>query len=166
MPIAAGDIKIYLSGGAGNTVPSASLGGAISTTELVDNNIRNLFDDVDPDEASAGDTEYRCVYVKNTHGTLDWQTVKAWISTQSANPLALALGGEGLNGTAEIIANESTAPAGEAFTTPLSEGAGLSLGTMAAGNTYPVWYRRTVAAAQGALSNVTGVVTYKGNTAG
>ena len=33
------DIKIYLSGGATNTDPNASLGGIISSTELVDNNL-------------------------------------------------------------------------------------------------------------------------------
>lgn len=166
MPIVAADIKLYLSGGAANSDVNASLGGAISTTEVVDNNLHNLFDVVSSAEASAGDTEYRCIYVKNTHGTLDWQSVKAWISTQSTAAIAIALAGEGLNGTAETIADESTAPVGESFTSPTSEGAGLSMGTMAAGDTYPIWIRRTVTAAQSALSNDTAALTFKGDTAG
>lgn len=165
MPIIAGDIKIYLSGGAGNTDPNAALGGVISTTELVDNNLHNLFDVVGSAEAAAGDVEYRCIYVKNTHGTLSWQNVVAWISTQSTAAIAIALAGEGLNGTAETVADESTAPDGETFSAPATEGAGLSLGTMAAGDAYPIWIRRTVTAAQSALSNDTAVLSLKGDTA-
>lgn len=165
MPIVAGDIQIFLSGGAGNSDPNASLGGIISATQLVDNNLHNLFDVVGSAEASAGDTEYRCVYVKNNHGTLTWQNVVAWISTQSTAAIAIALAGEGLNGTAETVADESTAPAGESFTSPTTEGGGLSLGNMAAGDVYPIWIRRTVTAAQSALSNDTAVLSLKGDTA-
>ena len=165
MPIVAGDIKIYLSGGAGNTDPNAALGGIISTTELVDNSLHNLFDVVGSAEASIGDVEYRCVYVKNTHGSLSWQNVVAWISSQSTAAISIALAGEGLNGTAETVGGEDSAPVGEAFTSPVTEGAGLSLGTMAAGDHYPIWIRRTVSAAQSALSNDTAVLSLKGDTA-
>lgn len=165
MPIVAADIKIYLSGGAGNTDPNASLGGVISTTELVDNNLHNLFDVVGSAEAAAGDTEYRCIYVKNTHGTLAWQNVVAWLSTQSTAALAFALAGEGLNVAAETVADESTAPIGETFSSPTTEGGGVSLGNIPAGQFYGIWVRRTVSAAQSALSNDTAVLSLKGDTA-
>lgn len=166
MPIAATDIKIYLSGGAGNSDVNASLGGIISTTELVDNSLHNLFDVVSSAEASAGDTEYRCIYVKNTHGTLTLQSAKTWIQTQSTVPLAIALAGEGLNGTAETVADESTAPTGETFSSPTVEGSALSFGDMAPGETYALWVRRTVPSSQAALSNDTAVLRVKGDTAG
>lgn len=65
MSIAASDLKIYLSGGAGNSDPNASLGGVRSTTEVVDDTLHNLFDYVSGTEAGAGDTEYRASYIKN-----------------------------------------------------------------------------------------------------
>ena len=163
MAIIASDIKVYLSGGAGNAVPSASLGGAISATELTDNSLHNLFDIVGSSEASAGDIEYRCLYVKNTHGTLSWQSAKAWISTQSTTTVSIALVTEGLNGVASTKANESTVP-GETFTTPVSEGTGLSLGTMAPGDFFGVRVRRTVPSSQAAV-NDTAVLSFKGDTA-
>ncbi|MCW8884155.1 MAG: hypothetical protein OQK12_02725 [Motiliproteus sp.] len=166
MPIVAADIKIYLSGGAANSNVNASLGGAKSSVELVDNNLHNLFDVVGSAEAAAGDTEYRLVYVENTHGTLTLQSAKVWLQSQSAVPLAIALGGEGVNGTAETVANEDTAPSGESFSSPTVEGSALSFGDMAAGEHYPLWVRRTVPSFQAALSNDTVVLRIKGDTAG
>lgn len=107
-----------------------------------------LFDAVGSAEAAAGDTEYRCIYVANT-GTTTATNVKLWINadtTQANITPALALGGEGLNGTAETVANENTAPAGESFSTPTTEGAALSLGSLAQNDEYPVWVRRTATA--------------------
>lgn len=83
MPIVQSDIKFYLSGGGSNTDPNAALGGAISSTEIVDASDNNLFDDVTGDESNAGDTEYRAFYVKNTHASLTWQNVKVWIQTNT-----------------------------------------------------------------------------------
>lgn len=165
MPIAEADIKIYLSGGSANSDPNASLGGAISTTELVDASLHNLFDVISSAEASSGDTEYRCIYVKNTHGSLTWQNVVTWISTQATATVAIALGGAGINGTAETIADESTAPTGESFSNPANQGAGLSIGNMAAGDHFPIWVRRTVVSGQTALSSDTAVLSFSGDTA-
>jgi archaellum component FlaG (FlaF/FlaG flagellin family) len=111
----------------------------------------------DPDhspDASSGATEYPCIYVKNTHGSIALQSAVLWIVTD-ANPgdIAIALGGEGKNGTAETVANENTAPVGESFTSPASKGAGLSLGTLNAGDTYPIWVRRTIPASTGAAND-------------
>ena len=51
MPIVAGDIDYFLSGGGANSDPDASLGAAISSTEIVDASIHNLFDVVGSAEA-------------------------------------------------------------------------------------------------------------------
>ena len=50
MAIAAGDINTYLSGGASNSDPDASLGGAKSSTEWTGGTLHDLFDAVSGDE--------------------------------------------------------------------------------------------------------------------
>lgn len=108
-----------------------------------------LFDHVDKDESLVGDTEYRCFYLSNEHATDDAVDVKFWIQqdTNGDDTLAIALDPAGLGGTATTAANENTAPTGPSFSAPASEGAGLSLGTIPAGDFYPIWIRRTVPAA-------------------
>lgn len=168
MPIVSGDIDFHLSGGAANSDVNASLGGAISSTEITDASLHNLFDIVGSAESAAGDTEYRCFYVKNNHGSLTLQSAVIWVSADSTGgdtDIAIALGGEGVNGTAETVANESTAPSGESFSTPTSEGAALSIGDIPAGQHQAIWVRRTVNAAASAASNLSATFTVKGDTA-
>jgi hypothetical protein len=158
--IADTDIEYRLSGGAGNTSPAASLGGAMSTAGgglITSGNLHNLFDLVDGDEAAGGQVDnYRCIYVKNTHATLTWFSPKAWIKTLSSSPnteLDIALGGEGVGGTAETVANETTAPVGEAFTRPTTKGTGLTVADVPAGSFFPVWIRRRKDAAAAAAND-------------
>lgn len=168
MPIASSDIKFRLSGGAGNSDPNASLGGAKSSTEITNASLHNLFDQVASAEASAGDTEYRCFYVHNNHGTLTWQSVKVWIQTNTPSgdtTVEIALAGEGVNGTAETVANESTAPVGETFSAPANEGAGLSIGNIPAGQHMAIWVKRIVSAAAAAYNTDSVVIRFKGDTA-
>ena len=79
MAILTTDIIYRLSGGAANSDPAASLGGAKSSTAWVS----GIFDDVSSAEASAGDIEYRCLYVKNAHATLTLYSATVWISTNT-----------------------------------------------------------------------------------
>jgi hypothetical protein len=140
------NIQYRLSGGAGNSSAAASLGGAMSSSANVSASLNAFFDLVSSAEAVAGDTEYRCIYVANI-GTSTALGAKLWIQSNTPNTdnqIAIALGGEGLNGTAETVANENTAPAGETFSEPASEGAALSLGDLAQNDEYPVWIRRTI----------------------
>lgn len=160
MPIISSEIKFYLSGGSGNSDPAASLGGAISTTEVTGS---TLFDTVSGAESAAGDTNYRCIYVKNTDGALTLFGSKIWLQTDSESQLTIALGGEGMNGTAETVANEATAPSGETFSEAASEGAALSMGDMDAGEYYPVWIKRVVTAGASAAS-ATFTLRAKGDT--
>ena len=168
MPIVSGDIDIHLSGGSSNTDTDASLGGAISTTEVTDASLHNLFDIISSSEASSGDTEYRCIYVKNNHGSLALQNAVIWIQTVTPSTdtaVAIALAGEGVNGTAETVANESTAPSGESFTSPTTEGAALSIGNIPAGEHQAVWIRRTVSSSASAYNSDSVVLRIKGDTA-
>ena len=152
------DITFYLSGGSGNTDPAASIGGARSTTEVTG---ATLWDKVESAEASAGDIEYRCIYVRND-GADTALDAKIWIqaNTPSADTtIAIALGGEGKGGTAETVGNEGTAPSGESFSSPTDYAGGLALGSLAQNEFFPVWTRRTVTA--GAAAAASDTVTYR-----
>jgi hypothetical protein len=87
VPITSSDLKLKLSiktGSAGNSQaqgdPNASLGKYISTTEITDATLDNLFDDVSGDENAAGTVEYRCLFVHNAHASLTLQSPKVWLS--------------------------------------------------------------------------------------
>jgi len=168
MPIVAGDIAYHLSGGASNAIPNASLGGARSNTELVDATMHNLFDRVSSVEAAAGLIEYRCIYVRNEHATLDWQDVRVFIDSQTTSPdtsVAVALGSAAINATEQTIANEGTAPTGGvAFTTPANYAAGLVVGNLAPGQHKSIWIRRNVTAGA-AVANDSFVLGVRGDTA-
>lgn len=168
MPITATDIEFRLSGGAANSDVNAALGGAKSSVAVVNASLHNLFDVVSGQESNDGDTEYRCIYVHNAHGSLSLQNAVVWIDTNTPSgdtTIAIALAGEGLNGTAETVANENTAPAGESFSSPASKGAGLSLGTIPSGQHYAIWIRRTVSAAAAAYNTDSVIIKVEGETA-
>lgn len=170
MPIISSEIQYRLSGGASNTDPNASLGGAMSTAGgglITSGALNNLFDDVDGDEADSGDTEYRCIYIRNNNASLTLSAAFLWIATDSASAgseYSLALDGNGLNGTAETVANESTAPSGETFTRPTSKAGGLSLGNIANGEFYPVWIRRVISPGASASNSDGPTLRVEGDT--
>lgn len=153
MAIASTDIKYRLSGGASNTDPAAALGGVASTTTDVGS---AYFDDVTSAEAVAGDIEYRCIYVKNTHASLTLIGATVWIQTNTpstSTDAAIGLGTSAINGTEQTVANENTAPTGVTFSSPTSFATGLSIGDLAAGAHKAVWVRRTVTAGAASASD-------------
>lgn len=161
MPIVQADIKFFKSTGA------ESLGGAITATEITDAVIANLFDNVDGDESESGDTEYRCFYIKNDHGSLTYQGVLAFIETQtpsSDTSVEIGLGTSAVNGTEQTIANESTAPAGVTFTTADGVGNGLSIGDIPFGEHKAIWVKRIVNAAASAYNADGVVIKTRGST--
>lgn len=145
MAITASDIHYRLSGGSGNTDPNASLGGVKSTSTDAGSTI---FDDVSGAESAAGDTEYRGVVISNEHGSLTYQSVKVWVSTDtpSADTDAdVALAAEAVNTTMATIANENTSPSGVTFAnTAVSFATGLSIGDIPSGQFKGVWLKRVV----------------------
>lgn len=146
-----------LSGGSGNTDPNASLGGAISSTAVTDNSANNVWDDVSGSETSAGDIEYRCVYIRNSHATLTAFSTKIWIdtnTTSSSTTVDIGLGSSAVNGTEQTVANESTAPSSVTFSAP-GVGTELSIGSIPAGQHKAVWIRRTVTAGGSATDDDT-----------
>jgi len=157
MPIAETDIKYYLSGastdGGGQTDPNQSLGNNRSSTEVQDATLNNLFDNVSGDEAKNGDTEYRAIFVKNTHASLTWLGVKLWIvsqpdarATKESFEIGIEAPASQPAGAIQSIPNESTAPTSVSFSAPSSKSAGLSIGDLPAGYKYGIWVKRIVPA--------------------
>ena len=159
MPIVSGDIIYKKSGASGNC-----LGGAIHADAAGS----AYFDDVSSAEATDGDTgEYRCIYVKNNHGSLTLTGAKVWIKTQSPSPdtaITIGLGTSAVNGTEQTIADESTAPSGVSFTAPADFAGGLSIGDIPFGQHKAIWIKRVVTAGAAAYAD-SYALTVQGDTA-
>lgn len=143
MPIASSDIRFRLSGGASQAVQASSLGGVRSSVAATG----SIFDTVSGVEAQAGDIEYRCIYIVNTHATLTLANAVFWISANTplaGTDVAAGLGTSATNGTEQTIANENTAPAGVTFTAAGSKGIGVPLGDLGPGAGRAVWTRRNI----------------------
>ncbi len=168
MAIVSGDIDFHGSGGTGETDPNAWLGGVRSTTQVTDNSDNNLFADVSGAEASAGSTKFRCIYYENAHGSLTLQAAFLWIETNTTSAddtIRIGLDLVGLNGTADTIADEDTAPSpAVTFSTAANKGAGLSLGNVPTLQHYAFWIERVVDAASSALAANSFVLEIEGDT--
>lgn len=166
MPIVATDIEFRLSGGAANALGDASLGGVMSSS-VVSASVNALFDYVTGDESAAGDVEYRCIYVRNSHASLTLYGSKIWIDTNTPSVSTAAdigLGSSALNGPEQTIGNENTAPASIVFSAAATAAAALVIGDLAPSQSKAVWIRRTVTAGAAAYANDTMSLTVKGDT--
>lgn len=160
MPIVAADILLKLStkvGAAGNSTAgttAGSLGKYISTTQISDATLNNLFDTITGPENVASESEYRCFFVHNNHASLTLENAVVWIASQDAGgatvdisvdtTAASAIGSAGAQ--AKEIANEDTAPATQTFAgTAVSKATALSIGNLAPGQCRAVWVKRTAA---------------------
>lgn len=152
MPILTTDIQYRLSGGASNAVQAASLGGAKSSNAAS----ASIFDDVTSGESSAGDVEYRCIYVHNAHATLTLDNAVLWLpanTPSTSTVVEVGLGTSAMNAEEQTVADESTAPSGVTFAAAATKGAGVALGNIPAGQHRAVWLRRTVSAGAAAASD-------------
>jgi len=137
-------LELRLTGGADNTDPDASLGGVSSSTEISATPLNNLFDDISPSEAEAGDIEYRALSIYNS-GDASAVGIELWFeSNTTSDDTDVAIGVD--SGT-QTIANEGTAPNDPTitFTAPTS-GSPLSLTDIAASGARRIWIRRTCGA--------------------
>ena len=166
-----GDIKIYLSGGASNTDPNDSLGGAISSTELVDNTLHNLFAKVSAAEALAGSTKYRGIYIKNENGhTLTLQDAITYIESQTTSgdtSIEIAVAAEAADVEMATIPNEDTAPASVApdgFTASTGTSNGRIVGDLDDGSYRGLWIKRIVTAGATAYGDDTCEIGTRGET--
>jgi hypothetical protein len=152
VPISSSDLQWRLSGGASNTDPLLALGGAKSSTAAG----ASILDNVLSSEGTAGDIEYRCVYLHNNHGTLTALSGKVWVqaNTPSADTtIDIGLGTSAVNATEQTVADENTAPSGVSFSAPANFAAGISVADIPAGQHKALWVRRTVTAGAAAASD-------------
>ncbi len=154
MAIVAADIDYKLSGGAANADGNLSIGGVLSANDMGEA-LHDLFDVVGSSEASAGDTEYRCIYIQNNHGTITAQNIKAFILSQTTSPdtsFEIGLGVAGANTAEATIADENTAPASVVFSAPADDASGLDIPDLAPGDYFGLWIKRIVNAASAAFN--------------
>lgn len=166
MAIVAGDVKKYLSGGAANADPNASLGGAISSTEIVDDSLNNLFALAPASEAEAGSTKYRAFFVKNTHATLTLKSAVIYISSNTPSGDTQVQIGLALEDGSPIdtIANENTAPdPAVSFSTADGIGNALSIGDLAPGASKGIWVKWVTNAGAAAVNDEV-TIAIKGET--
>jgi hypothetical protein len=142
-PLATSDIKRMLSGGASNTDPLLSIGGAQSSQAY---DPLTILGRVQQAQATAGQTDYRLIYIKNTH-TVYSAAVGAYVPTQPSEThehLAVGVATELAGVTVAATANTTTAPAGVTFSAPATSGAPVDMGTLAPGQSRGLWVRRTL----------------------
>ena len=164
MSVLASEIKFYLTGGASNSDPNLSLGGVVSSTQ-VSGSLHGLFDSVKPEEAAAGDIEYRAIEVKNTNVSETLSDAYLYVSSETSSTDTIAALAYDSGGS-QSVANESTAPSAPTltFTTPYSKATGIALGDIAAGASKRFWVRWTVTAGALKMAADTGQLTVEGGT--
>lgn len=163
-PMAGSDIHDLYSGGAANTSPAASIGGARGAA--YPGTLGALFGPILGTVAQAGGTFYRLVYVENDHPLQTLAGAVAFIASQfpSGSGLHLAVGvpTEGKNTTVAAIASETTAPSGVSFSSPADVASGLALGSLAPGEYRGLWLRLTVDAGSSQSAEVDATYTING----
>lgn len=178
MPIASTDIlfKLSVTTGPGNSTaqanPNLSLGEFISTTQVTDATLHNLFDLITGDENAASDVEYRCIFVHNAHATLTLENAVVWLSAEVAGGANAAISVDttaasavgSATAQAKEVVDEQTAPATQTFTAPTTKATGLVIGNLTAGQVRGIWIRRS--ATNSAALNSDGVtLRVEGDTA-
>ena len=140
---------------------STAGGGAITS-----NVANNVWDDVGSSEASS-DAEYRCLYVKNAHGSLTLQAASLYIdalTTSSGTEFDIGLDAAAIGSdSSTTIANENTAPGGVTFSRPTTKAGGLIQLDIPAGSKKAFWIRRTVTSASAGSDS--GSIRLEGDTA-
>lgn len=155
MPLNPNQIEFRLSGGPTNSNALASIGGEKSST-AISGNAAVVFDKVASVESTAGDQEYRILYVHNAHPTLTLENAVAWLSANTASAsttIAIGAGASAINGTEPALANESAAPPGVTFSAAATLGAAVALGNIPPGQSKAIALRRTVTAGAGASND-------------
>jgi hypothetical protein len=145
----AASLQLFLTGSAGNSDLNAFLGGVRSSTQVSGTPMNNLFDNVTPSEASAGDTEYRAIDIYN-NGDAAAESVEAYIDPETTSQKTQI--DLGLDSTTQTVGNESTAPTDVSFA-HYTYSSKLSISNIAASGAQRLWLKRIVSSSAGNLAN-------------
>lgn len=158
--IVAGDITVRYtttSGAAGDSTAKGAngtyLGKYATTSAWAGGSLNDLFDDITGAQNAASQVDYAGLAVLNSNANNTYQNAVIYISAETAGGASIALG---VDTTASLIkssasaqlltiANNLTAPAGVAFSSPTTVGTGLALGNIATNFVKGIWIRRTAA---------------------
>lgn len=164
MSVTASDMLLMfsVSAAAGDTTAgtaATSLGDQVSTTQITTATMDNLFDDVSSSEASSGDTEYRCVFVKNNHATDTAFNVQLIVQSEISGGASITVAVDNIGVTAKgsgsaqalTVANENTAPSGGAGVGTFGSSANAAA-SMGPGTVQGFWVKRLVSASTAALA--------------
>jgi len=186
MPVAQENLVYYLTGassdGAAQADPDLSWGEYRSSEEITSDEDENVFDDVSGDEASAGLTEYRCICIKNTHGSLALTGAKVYLSDADigvGNTVSFAVEvptGSDTAGYAQEITAEDDAPTVNSgnvsnWSTATTKATGVALNINAhdadlgPGEIIFVWIKREIGSSASAASGVNFGIKIEGDTA-
>lgn len=138
----AANLELRLTGGAANSDPDLSLGGDSSSEVVSATPPNSVFDDVVPNEAWTGDTEYRALSLYNK-GDEEAASIEFYISSETDSPDSIIAIGKD-SGT-QSIADENTTPASPAitFSHPLVDSK-MSISNLAVGAAQRLWFRRAI----------------------
>jgi hypothetical protein len=175
--ILSNEIKFYKSSfGSG---PKGSLGGSIDLNqEIVNGSLENLFDNVTPEEAEEGKTEYRCIYVKNTNAIDTLLNSKIFIDSNTSSGstnIKIGLGIAPIGSAEPNIQDESDStgkfnPGGELgdvdFQTAPEISSALLIGDLVEdGPGYKsIWIQRIVSPDAEAAASDSAIITVRGET--
>lgn len=152
-------LEFRLTGGASNTDINTSLGGVMSSEAVSSTALNNIFDNVDPDEAVAGVTEYRMIDVYNS-GDAAATGVEFYISSNTTSSGSVLYIGEDATNNPhsaaadlETLSNESTAPASPTISFGTHDSTDkLPLNDIPAGSAARICLKRVVSAGAGNTS--------------
>jgi hypothetical protein len=151
MAVRPADIRFYYTGGATNSDPALSIGGAASSVEIVGG--APLFDDVTGYESLTGNVAYRCFAVKNI-GTQSWLQVKVHVASNTVGDDTISIAVETPSGNlVQQLLKEDDEPIGLTFATPSSRDNGILcgsegsvIGKLDPGKWIGIWVKREVPA--------------------
>lgn len=156
MSATASDLQFRFSGGASNGDPALSLGGVISNTTIVTPS--DFWDWIDYNESHFGDTEYRCIYLRNTHTSDTFFGVKAYVIEAllpggAPTPDILniqwdpaGIGNGTSTGVAVTIVSDHAVPSGVSFpsTPPVSDQTALAAVNLPSQWSIALWMKRAI----------------------
>lgn len=137
--------------GPGNAATQC-LGKFVSTAQWPGGGANDLFPDITGEQNANGYTDYRGLFIHNSHATLTALNSVMYISSEVAGGADTAIGIDptaasilgSLSDQAVTIATAIIAPVGVAFSSPMTLGTAISLGNIPAGQVKGFWVRRTI----------------------
>lgn len=173
MAIADGDLTVYTT----YSTKFHSIGGNATSSKIVwaedrfrtteqDEYIHNLFQMIWPGDIENTRSTYRCIAIKNGHGSETWYNVKAWVVNDDSvqEEVAITLAPADAD-PPEQMGSEYEAPANEIFVdTAVSRATAVELGNISNGSHAFLWIKRTPTANAKSRSFETLMIRIEGET--